>query len=285
MVKLHRKVVIAVAPAARHGDEKSERKGAEQTFLSVMTPDEIARDVIECSKNGATLIHMHVRDEKGHLTDNLTQFVHTISMITEKCDVIIEGSTGGVSELTAEERGGVLNIPEVQVAAINMGSVNLGEAAFVNKPEDIRLWLKMMVDRKVVPIMECFEPGMLQTVNNLLEEGVLKPPYVYGIPMGFAGSQPARTANMQLMADIMPNDAVWYYQQHGMMDLAMIASAIVAGAKVVRVGFEDSIYYAPEKHAKSNAELVEKLAQLIHMIGYEVATPEEARKILQVQKN
>lgn len=284
MGSLDRKVVIAVAPAARHGDEKAEHKGTRQPFLSVMTPEEIAQDVIQCAKHGATLVHMHVRDEKGHLTEDLTQFIRTISLIKQACDVVIEGSTGGVSELSAEERSGVLSIPEVQVAAINMGSVNLGEAAFVNEPDDIRMWMKMIIQRKVVPIMECFEPGMLHTVDTLLAEGILKPPFIFGIPLGFSGTQPARTANMQLMVDLMPRDAVWYYQQHGMTDLSMISASIAAGAKIVRVGFEDSIYYAPGRIAGSNAELVERLAQVIRAIGYDVATPNEARMILQVQK-
>ena len=280
MLDLSRKVIIAIAPAARHGDEKAERHGTDEVFLSVMSPEEIAGDVIECAREGASIVHMHVRDKNGHLTEDLTEFSRTVAMIKEKCDVIVEGSTGGVSELSAQERSGVLNLPDVEVAALNMGSVNLGEAAFVNEPADICMWAKMMLERKVMPIMECFEPGMLETVAVLTEEQVLRKPYVYGICLGFAGTQPARTVNLQHMANLMPKDAVWYYQQHGMKDLSIMAAAIAAGAKIVRVGFEDSITYAPGKSGKTNAELVKKIAELIRMIGFEVATTAQAREII-----
>ncbi|MGI5919262.1 MAG: 3-keto-5-aminohexanoate cleavage protein [Christensenellales bacterium] len=280
MSDLSRKIAIAVAPAARHADEKAERYGTEDVFYSVMTPEEIATDVIECAKEGATVIHMHVRDENGHLTNDLTQFKRTIALVKAQQDVIIEGSTGGVSDLTAEERASVLSLPDLEISAINMGSVNLGEAAFINEPEDIRMLAIMMRDHGVVPIMECFELGMLETVDVLVAEGIIRPPYVYGIPLGFAGTQPARVANLQAMVGLLPKDAVWYYQQHGMKDLSMIAASVAAGAKIVRVGYEDSIYYAPGRAGKSNAELVRKVAELIRLIGYEIATPDEARQLI-----
>ncbi len=283
MDDLARKIAIAVAPAARHADEKSERRG-EEGFYSVMTPEEIAEDVIECAKEGATVIHMHVRDENGHLTNDLTQFKRTIELIKAEQDVIIEGSTGGVSDLTTEERASVLSLPDIELSAINMGSVNLGEAAFINEPDDIRALAIMMAERDVVPVMECFEPGMLETAKIMIEEGIIKAPYIYGIPLGFAGTQPARTANLQAMLDLMPKDVVWYYQQHGMKDLSMIAASVAAGAKIVRVGYEDSIYYAPGKAGKSNAELVRKVGELIRLIGYEIATPDEARQIIGLKR-
>jgi len=280
MKKFDKKVIIAVAPAARHGDEKAERIGGSEPVVSVMTPEEIASDVIECSKRGASVIHMHVRDEHGHLTDDLTEFRRTLAMIKESCDVIVEGSTGGVSELNAEQRGGVLNVEELELAALNMGSTNLGGAAFVNQPADIEMWASLIVEKGKLPILNCFEPGMVQNAENLLNENVLRDPVIYGVPMGFDGTQPARVANLQGMLNVMPRDATWYYQQHGMQDLSMIAAAVAAGARIVRVGFEDSFLYAPGKMARSNAELVKKAAEVIAAIGYEIATVEEAREII-----
>lgn len=280
MKKLDKKVIIAVAPAARHGDEKAERIGGNEPVISVMTPEEIAQDVINCAKYGASIIHMHVRDAKGHLTDDLTEFRRTLAMIKESCDVIIEGSTGGVSELNAEQRGGVLNVEDLELAALNMGSVNLGGAAFVNEPDDIAMWASLIMEKGKLPILECFEPGMIQNVENLLNENVLRNPVIYGIPMGFDGTQPAKVVNLQGMLNVMPRDGVWYYQQHGMRDLSMIAAAVAAGAQIVRVGFEDSFYYAPGKMAGSNAELVKKAAEVITSIGYEIATVDEAREMI-----
>ena len=117
-------------------------------------------------------------------------------------------------------------------------------------------------------------------IYYLLDEGVLRNPVIYGIPMGFDGTQPAKVVNMQGMLNVMPRDAVWYYQQHGMKDLSMIAAAVAAGAQIVRVGFEDSIYYAPNCVARTNAELVSEAAKVIRAIGYQVATVDEAREII-----
>lgn len=275
------KVIIAIAPAARHGDEKAEKLGEEIPLLSVMTPEEIGDDVIECAKLGASIVHLHVRDSKGHLTEDLTEFSRTIDLINQGADMIIEGSTGGVSELTREQRCVALNVPNVNISALNMGSINLGEGGFLNTLDDIRFWAKEMMKKRIIPIMECFEPGMIETARILMEdEKIIFPPVVYGLCLGFAGTQPAKTNNLQLMVNTMPKDSVFYYQQHGMEDFAMIAAAIAAGAKIVRVGFEDSIYYAPGKTAISNAHLVEELVYMIDSIGYSVATVDEAREII-----
>lgn len=285
MNDLSRKVIISVAPAARHTDEKAAVKGeAPQVVASVMTPEEIARDVIACAENGASFVHMHVRDAEGHLTNDITEFSRTIRMIKAGCSVIIEGSTGGVGELTAEERCGALRDPDVDVACVNMGSVNLGEGVFTNSLEEIRFWCSAIKKRRAIPVLQCFEPGMIATAERMREDGYIEDPAIYGIPMGFAGSQPAAVANMQLLTGLLPRGAVWYYQQHGMEDLSMIAAAVAAGAKIVRVGFEDSLYYAPGKRASSNAELVARCAEVIRTIGYEPAAYEEACRIIGLKR-
>ena len=276
---LARKIIISVAPAARHKAEAGDLLKPEPVF-SVMTPEEIATDTINCAKEGATIVHLHVRDKEGKLTPDITEFSKTIRMIRDKSDMIIEGSTGGVSDMNTQERGMVLAIPELELAALNMGSVNINGLAFINAPSDIRSLCKEMLERNVVPLLEIFEPGMIENVNSLIKEGILKPPYIYGICLGFEGTQPARTINLQHMVNLMPQDAVWYYQEHGMNDLAMCAAAIAAGARIVRIGFEDSAYYAPDKFGRSNAELVTQLIKMIKHLGFEIASVEEARKII-----
>ena len=279
MNDLSRKIILSVAPAARHKAEAGKLLKKDPGF-SVMTPEEIASDVISCAKEGAAIVHLHVRDKDGKLTPDLTEFKRTIKLIKDETDIILEVSTGGVSDMNTAERGAALSIPGLELAALNMGSVNINGLAFMNSPSEIRELCKQIRECNIIPLLEIFEPGMVENVNALLSENLLKAPYLYGICLGFEGTQPARTINLQHMANLMPRNAVWYYQEHGMRDLTMCAAAIAAGAKIVRVGFEDSPYYAPGKFAHSNTELVIRLVELIKVLGFETASAEEARKII-----
>ena len=276
-----RKIIIAVAPVARHGDESIDSESASKIDF-ILSPDEIAKDIIACSRLGASLVHMHVRGEHGEITEDLTVFSKTIDLIKKESDIIIEGSTGGISTLTAEQRCVALNAKGVEVGALNMGSVNLGEKGYLNTLSDIRYWASVFKAKKIVPVLELFEPGMIDTTFRLMEEGALSDPVIYGLCSGFKGSQESITANVQYMASKLPKGAVWYYMQHKMKNLSMLAAAIAMGASIVRVGFEDSPYYAEGKVGTTNAILVEKIADVIRALGFEIATPAEAREIMGV---
>jgi 3-keto-5-aminohexanoate cleavage enzyme len=276
---MSRKIIIAVAPVARHGDESIDKESASKIDF-ILSPDEIAEDIINCARKGASLVHLHVRGQHGELVEDTSIFSKTIDLIKKGCDIIIEGSTGGVSTLTAEQRCIALNVHGVEAGALNMGSVNLGEKGYLNTLSDIRFWAQRFKEKKVVPILELFEPGMIDTTFRMIDSGVLGEPLVYGICSGFNGSQESTTANLQYMASKLPKGAVWYYMQHKMKDLSMLAASIAMGASIVRVGFEDSPYYAHNKIGQNNAILVEKLADVIHAIGFEIATPGEAREIM-----
>jgi len=266
-----RKVIIGVAPVALNVYEKVD---------SVLSPEEVANDVIASYNNGASMVHLHVRDKHGRPTEDLTEFKKTLDLIRKGCDIIIQGSTGGVSDLTLEERCVSLNDDRVEMGSLNMGSVNLGESGYVNTLSDIRFWAKRMEERGVVPELEIFEPGMINNVKLLAEEGILKPPFIFGFSIGFKGALPANTRNLQFLADSIPQGSPWGCVHHGMKDLSILAAAVAMGASVVRVGFEDSVYYAPGKVGKNNAILVEKAATIIRDMGFEIATAVEAREIL-----
>jgi 3-keto-5-aminohexanoate cleavage enzyme len=266
-----RKIIISVAPVALDISEKIE---------SVLSPEEIANDVVASYNNGASIVHLHVRDKYGRPTNELGEFIRTLDLIRKECDIIIQGSTGGVSDLSLEERCVSLNDDRVEMGSLNMGSVNLGESGYINTLSDIRFWAKRMEEKGIVPELEIFEPGMINNVMLLAEEGVLKPPFTFGFCNGFKGTMSANTRNLQFLAESIPRDSQWGYVQHGMKDLSLLAAAIAMGASIVRVGFEDSIYYAPEKVGKTNAVLVEKIATLIKDMGFEVATVAEAREML-----
>ncbi len=269
--KKNRKIIVAVAPVG---------KAIKPPSVNPLTPEEVAAEVLECNRAGASFVHLHVRDDKGEQTEDLTWFSRTLDMIRESSDIIIQGSTGGLSDLSLEERCVALNDPRVEVASLNMGSVNFSEDVYINRLPDIRYWARRMEEANVIPELEIFEAGMLTAVAQLLEEKVLKLPFTYGFPLGFDYALPANPHSLFFLTSSLPVPAPWGVVHENGQDFALLATAIAMGAAAVRIGFEDSVYYAPGKAAENNAALVNKIVSLIQQIGYEVATPEEARDLL-----
>ena len=267
----NRKIIVAVAPVG---------KDIQPPSMNPLTPEEVAREVIDCARAGASFVHLHVRDDRGNQTEDLTQFSRTLDLIRETSDIIIQGSTGGLSSLSLEERCVALNDPRVEVASLNMGSVNFSEDVYVNRLPDIRYWARRMEEAGKIPELEIFEAGMLTAVAQLVAEKVLKPPFTYGFPLGFHYALPAEPNSLFFLKSSLPVPAPWGVVHESMQDFALLATALGMGAAAVRVGFEDSVFYAPGKAVVTNAELVEKIVSLIHQIGYEVATASEARDLL-----
>ncbi len=271
----NRKIIVAVAPVG---------KDIKPPSINPLTPEEVAREVIDCTRVGASFVHLHVRDDQGNQTEDLTRFSRTLDLIRESSDIIIQGSTGGLSQLSLEERCVALNDPRVEVASLNMGSVNFSEDVYINRLPDIRYWARRMEETNVIPELEIFEAGMLTAVTRLLQERVLKPPFAYGFCLGFHWALPADPNSLFFLKSSLTEGAPWGVVHESMQDFSLLATAIGMGAAAIRVGFEDSVYYAPGKAAATNVELVEKIVSLIHQIGYEVATPVEARELLGLKK-
>lgn len=273
--KRERKIIVAVAPVGRSVDSPSKNP---------LTPKEVAKQVLECAKAGASMVHLHVRDREGKQTEKLDEFSKTLDLIREKSDIVIQGSTGGLSTLTLEERCVSLNDPRVQVASLNMGSANLGEDVYINRLPDIRYWAKRMKQNKVVPELEVFEVGMIPAVRQLVQEGELKPPCHFNFCLGFRWALPADPKSLFFVTSLLREDEEWGIVHDGMNDLSLLATAIGMGARAIRVGFEDSVFYAPGKRAITNPVLVEKAVSLVRQMGFEPASPKEAREMLGIEK-
>jgi 3-keto-5-aminohexanoate cleavage enzyme len=266
-----RKIIVAVAPVG---------KAIEPPSTNPLTPEEVAREVVDCSRAGASFVHLHVRDDQGNQTEDLTQFSRTLDLIRESSDIIIQGSTGGLSELSLEARCVALTDSRVEVASLNMGSVNFSDDVYINRLPDIRYWARRMEETRVIPELEIFEAGMLTAVAKLRDEKILKPPYAFGFCLGFHWALPANPNSLFFLKSSLPEIAPWGVVHESMQDFSLLATAIGMGATTIRVGFEDSVFYRPGKAATTNAELVEKIVSLINQLGYEVATPQEARRLL-----
>jgi len=267
-----RKIIVAVAPTG---------KNMEPPSINPLTPEDVAQQVIACEKAGASMVHMHVRDKNGEQTEDLTDFSATLDLIRRSSDIVIQGSTGGLTDLSLEQRCVALDDSRVETASLNMGTINFDEDVYVNRVPDIRYWAGRMAETRVAPELEIFAAGMLPAYMKLVEEGVLKPPYSIGFCLGVRWALPANPETLFFMKTLLPEkDVPWGVIHAGMQDLALLATAIGMGASVVRVGFEDSAFFAPGKAARTNAELVERMVSLVHQIGYEVANCQEAREIL-----
>ena len=271
--KKARKIIVAVAPVGRDVTPPS---------INPLTPEEVAKEVIDCTRAGASMVHLHVRDSQGEQTEDISDFAKTLDLIRESSDIIIQGSTGGLTTLTLEQRCVSVTDPRVEVASLNMGSVNFGDDVYINRVPDIRYWTGRMAENKVVPEIEIFEAGMVAAAKMLIEEGTLKPPFYYNFALGAHWAAPADPRSLFYLASLLPAGAPWSVVHDGMHDFALLATAIGLGASMVRVGFEDSVLYATGKMAETNVEVVENVVSLVHRIGYEVSTPNEAREILGV---
>ncbi|UCD49022.1 MAG: 3-keto-5-aminohexanoate cleavage protein [Phycisphaerales bacterium] len=271
---MKRKVVIAVAPVKNPGTPLPEH------CVNPLTPEQVAEQTLACARAGAAMVHLHVRDEKGEQTGDLAHFSRTLDLIRQESEIVIQGSTGGLSTLTLEERCVALNDERVQMASLNMGSTNFGDHVYINTLPDIRYWAQRMLDTNVIPECEIFALSMIDTISRVAKEGLLHDPIHYNFALGFASSLAATPDNLYCLKSALPVGATWGLVHDGMRDFSLLATALAFGATIIRVGFEDGCCYQGDLVARSNEELVKQCCELVERLGFEVATLEEAKEIL-----
>ena len=272
------KVLLAVAPVG---------KVVHESAINPISPQEVAAETIACARAGASMVHLHVRDENGTQTGDLTHYTRTLSLIRDNSDIIIQGSTGGLTDLTLEERCVSLDEPLTQVASLNMGSTNFADTVYVNTMEDIRYWAKRMKETQVVPEMELFTLGMYTSVNKLVDEGLLPDDPTkrhYNFALGFDGALPADIETLAALKSRLPAGASFGVLHEGFDGFTFLAGAVALGAKSIRVGFEDGAWLSPGVPALSNVELVKKAVDLLDILGCEPMTPSEAGRYLGVRR-
>ena len=247
-----------------------------------LSPEGIAGEVVQAYNAGANVVHLHVWDERGTPTTDLAAFERTVRLIRERCDIIIEGSTGGVNELSAAERSVSLRA-DIEMASLNPGSVNYDKGVYVNSPADIAYWAQEMHRHRIKPDIAIFEVGMIANSLKLAEKGWIEPPFLFSFVLGQPGAMPATPRNLLFLSETIPADSVWCVAGHGGHDLRMSVLAMTMGGHV-RAGFEDNAYYRPGELATSNAQLIDRLVRLAREMGRSVATPAEARAMLKLDQ-
>jgi 3-keto-5-aminohexanoate cleavage enzyme len=153
----------------------------------------------------------------------------------------------------------------------------------MNPQDYLETFAKKMAEKNIKPELECFEPGMIANGLRLAKKGLIKEPLHFDFVLGVPGAMPGEPKDLLHMVNSIPSNATWTVAGIGRYELPLAVMAIVMGGHV-RVGFEDNIFYSKGVLAESNAQLVERIARISRDVGREVATPEEARKILGLYK-
>lgn len=263
-----------IITAALTGAEVSKEK---QPHLP-LTPDEIAQAAYECYQAGASIVHVHARDEKGEATQSLNVYREIFNKIREKCDIIIQPSTGGGTWHSIEERLQPVFL-QPEMATLTTGTCNFGEDVFYNSKAHIEKYAEEMRRLGIKPEFEIFERGMIANALGLLRKGLVQEPLHFDFVMGVPGAIPAEPRDLLYLVESIPKNATWSVAGIGRFELPLAVMAIAMGGHV-RVGFEDNIYFAKGMLAQSNAQLVERVAAISRVFGREVAAPDEARRIL-----
>lgn len=244
-----------------------------------VTPEELAATALAAEQAGASIIHLHVRDQQGQPTQSKEVFARVISLMQEQgLQAIIQPSTGGAAGMTWQERiQPVYLLPEM--ATLDCGTTNFGDTIFVNDLPLMRNFAREMQRLDILPELECFEVGHLYNALQLRKEGLLNKHLHFDLVLGVPGAIKASLKNLLFMVELLPEGATWTVAGIGRHQLPLATHAILLGGHV-RVGFEDNIYYQKGELAQSNAQLVERVAKLATILGREIASPAEARTIL-----
>jgi 3-keto-5-aminohexanoate cleavage enzyme len=267
-------VVITVAPT-----------GAEVTRENnpalPHTPLEIATDVLVCVEAGASLVHLHVREEDGTPSSRPELFSETIAYLRERSDVVTMVSTGGAVWMPMTERmAGLEAGPDM--AGVETGSMNFGEEPFVTVPSDARRVVERAGELGIPLEAEMFDVGHVVQAVRMLERGELSGPLRANLVFGVPGGIDATPEALDAMLRPLPAGTYWSVTAVGRHQRRLLALALLRGAGGIRVGFEDGVYVRRGVLAASNAELVSDAAALVRTLGRSVATIGDARELLSV---
>ena len=267
----------------------------EKTPYPPMTPQELAESAIESYYAGAAACHIHVRDPKTHAPSmEFTLYKETYERIREKCDMVINLSTGSGGRLLYDPKSNLWNTSDLKSAeervehvlelkpdlcSLDVGTLNFGPRAFINLVPVVEKMAALIGEAGVKPELEVFDLGHIRIAKNLIRQGLVASPPLFQLCLGIPWGIEATTENMVYMRNNLPADALWYAFGIGAQHFQMAAASMINGGHA-RIGFEDNLYLKKNVLAKSNAEMVRKVVEIAALMDREVATAKEARQIL-----
>ncbi|MCL6705814.1 3-keto-5-aminohexanoate cleavage protein [Pseudomonas sp. R2.Fl] len=276
-----------------------------------VTPSEIVEAAIGAREAGAAIVHLHARDpETGRPDQSIKAYEPFLSIIKQRSDVVINITTGGAPTMQVAERLQPAAVFKPEVASLNMGSMNFGIYPILNKMSefkhdwekpyiegsrdrvfrntfaDIENILTTCADHGTRFEIECYDIGHLYTLEHFVSRGLVTPPFfvqsVFGI-LGGIGAHAEDVLHMRRTADrLFGENYRWSVLGAGRHQMPIAMQSILLGGHL-RVGLEDSLYAGRGRLAKSNAEQVTLARELVEHMGFQVATPDEAREILDLK--
>lgn len=264
-----KKIIIGVAPTG----------GGGRGNHNPVDPDVIADDVIKSCQEGACIAHMHARDENGILTKDLTSFSYAVEKVKKSCNIILEASTGGLSELKADER--ILPVSNIyaEMGSLNLGSLNFEDKVYKNSIPDVKYWADEMYKYRIKPSLEIFDTGHLETALFLIEKDIIKTPCNFSFIFNVRWGMPFSPALIEYLKSRLPPGSLWGAVIVNTDNFSSHLYAAEAGASFVRTGFEDSSIING-KPLRSNAESVKALREKLEEEKFIIADTDEAREIL-----
>lgn len=269
------------------------------------TAEEQAEQVYDAYKAGASMVHVHARmpENPSRMSPRTADYLAINGMIREKCpDIIIGNTTGGGAQLNEEELLASTDA-NPEVCSLNMGPIG-GRLVLkkrlpplTGRPEDIMIdneilfmsirenerFAKAMLEKGIKPEMEVYHPGQWWLVDNLVQQDLIKPPYLIQFVMGMQLGMHSTPRALMNMIETATVPGVFCACSVGPWQTSMLTFAILMGLDV-RVGMEDNIYYAKGELCKDNAQMVERLVRIAKELGREIATPKQARQMLGISE-
>jgi uncharacterized protein (DUF849 family) len=277
-----------------------------------ITPDQIAESAVGAAEAGAAILHLHARDpEVGSPSPDPDVYAQFLPHINDRTDAVINITTGGGQTMTVDDR---LKAPlrfKPEMCSLNMGSMNFGLYPVKNRVTEFKYgWEEGYLDRSRDYIFrntfgdierflrelgethgtrfefECYDIGHVYNLAHFVDRGLVKPPIfvqsIFGI-LGGIGTDPEDLLHMKRTLDrYLGNDYVWSILGAGRHQMNLVTMGAIMGGNT-RVGLEDSIYLGKGQLAETNADMVAKIRRILSELSLDVATPNEAREMLQLK--
>lgn len=266
------------------------------------TPEEIAEQIVACAKAGASIAHIHVREDKevdgvmqvGYKSMSLQKFEETVERTREACreanvDIVINLTSSG-GEYEDHKRLQHLGALKPEMCSFDPNTINWANSyIFENSPRFLNKLSQEVVAHDIKPEFEVFETGHIDSAMYYVNKwGIPKPPHIQFI-MGVGGAMPGKTENLAFLVNKLPEGATWSVSGIGKSHMEMMLAGLALGCDGLRVGLEDNVLFGinPDgtKDIATNVRLVERAVALAKLAGREIATADEAREILGIKRH